>query len=111
MNTKLRRLDLDELTLPLTWLIIINTVVEILFMIILFGSFNPILMAIDMIAAACAFGLLLRAQWALYGFLGASFFNLIFARAVFQTSLGLAGVLGLYAILHKQMNKNWPRLD
>lgn len=111
MTPKLRQFELDELSLPLTWLIIINAVVEIVFMMIIFGSFNPILMVVDMLAAACAFGLLLRSQWAFYGFLGTSFFNLVFARAVFQTSLGLAGLLALYAILHKQTNKSWPRLS
>jgi hypothetical protein len=111
MTSKLRRLELDELAHPLTWLIIANTAAEIVSIIFIFGSFNPILMMLDMALAACAMGLLLRAQWAFYGFLGASFFNLIFARAVFQSTLGLAGVLALYAVQYKQTNRRWPRLS
>jgi hypothetical protein len=111
MQQKYQQLKLTELALPLTWLIVANAVVEIVFTIIIFGTFNPILIALDILGVACAFALHIRNRWAFYGFLGTSFLNIFLGRAVFQAALGLAGVLALYAILHKLARENWPQLE
>jgi len=115
------------LTALLIWMIIANSLTALLY---LFGSAAlqeqlptmphwvfPILALLSIVNLVCTIALFSWKKWGFFGFAGSAaiifIINVAVGLGIFQTLLGLAGVVLLYGVLQigKEEKKGWSQLE